>query len=187
MQKALSNATTACRCDSLWSITFTEHHYSKQFEQFAIYVIRLPTTHHLFQRHQPAKKRCKIWQLYPSWAVFSCQKKRWMVANCCNTYKVQHKVFENHRKSLIQASYVFIMSGQKWSILARNENLKLEGQTVLPDRSMLMGQKLKKMPKFKCHILTNFQTVYSILSCRSYLDFNQKGSDVMGNLYLSSF
>ena len=24
MQKALSNATTACRCDSLWSITFTE-------------------------------------------------------------------------------------------------------------------------------------------------------------------
>ena len=51
-------------------------------------------------------------------------------------------VFENHRKSLIQlfniaseASYVYILSGQKLIKDAKN------GQTVLPDRSDLIGQK----------------------------------------------
>ena len=36
------------------------------------------------------------------------------------------------------------------------------GQTVLPDRSVLIGQKLvdnAKIHKFKCDILSNFQTV----------------------------
>ena len=38
------------------------------------------------------------------------------------------------------------------------------GQTVLPDRSVLIGQKLVekgKIPKFKCDILSNFQTLWS--------------------------
>ena len=38
------------------------------------------------------------------------------------------------------------------------------GQTVLPDRSVLIGQKLvenAKMPKFKCDLLINFQTMWS--------------------------
>ena len=37
------------------------------------------------------------------------------------------------------------------------------GQTVLPDRSVLIGQKLvekAKIPKFKWDILSNFQTMY---------------------------
>ena len=34
------------------------------------------------------------------------------------------------------------------------------GQTVLPDRSLLIGQKLVKILKFKCDILSNFQTLW---------------------------
>ena len=64
-------------------------------------------------------------------------------------------MFENHLKSRIQhciaseASYVYILSGQKFTKNAKNgqvwrvfENLKTCGQTVLPDRSLLMVQKL---------------------------------------------
>ena len=39
------------------------------------------------------------------------------------------------------------------------------GQTVLPDRSILIGQKLvenAKIQKFKCDILSNFQTMNCI-------------------------
>ena len=39
---------------------------------------------------------------------------------------------------------------------------EFSGQTVLPDRSILMGQKLvenAKIQKFKCDILSNFQTM----------------------------
>ena len=32
-------------------------------------------------------------------------------------------------------------------------------KTVLPDRSGLKGQKFVEMPKFKCDILSNFQTM----------------------------
>ena len=38
------------------------------------------------------------------------------------------------------------------------------GQTVLPDMSVLIGQKLvenAKIKKFKCDILSNFQTMWS--------------------------
>ena len=69
-----------------------------------------------------------------------------------------------------EASYVYIFSGQKLTKIANNdpfwrvlENLKIAcGQIVLPDKSILIGQKLMenaKMPKFKCDILSNFQTM----------------------------
>ena len=68
-------------------------------------------------------------------------------------------VFENHTKSLIQhsseATYVCILSGQKWSILASFFKPETCGQTVLPDGSFLIGQKLvknAKIQKFKCDI-----------------------------------
>ena len=48
---------------------------------------------------------------------------------------------------------------QKWSILASFWEPEACAQTVLPDRSVLIGQKLVKMPKFKCDILDNFQTL----------------------------
>ena len=68
-----------------------------------------------------------------------------------------------------EASYVYILSGQKlidnaknWSILASFWKPKACGQTVLPDKSVLIGQELVKkvkIQKFKCDILSNFQTM----------------------------
>ena len=47
----------------------------------------------------------------------------------------------------------------KKSILASFWKLEACGQTVLPDRSVLVGQKLvesAKIQNFKCYILSNF-------------------------------
>ena len=73
-------------------------------------------------------------------------------------------VFENHRKSLIQhcVDKKFIKKCQKWSIMASFWKAKACGQTVLPDRLVLIGQKLvenAKLKKFKCEILSNFQSM----------------------------
>ena len=67
-----------------------------------------------------------------------------------------------------EASYVYILSGQKliknakkWSILASFWKPKACGQTVLPE-----GQKLvenAKIQKFKCDILSNFQTMCDLV------------------------
>ena len=61
-----------------------------------------------------------------------------------------------------EASYVYVLSGQKlmendkkWSILASFWKPEAFGQTVLPDRSVLIGQKMvenAKILKFKCDI-----------------------------------
>ena len=68
------------------------------------------------------------------------------------------------------ANYIYILSEQKFIKMPKVLNLasfwKLEanGQTVLPDRSILIGQKLvenAKIQKFKCDILSNFQTMWS--------------------------
>ena len=74
-------------------------------------------------------------------------------------------MFENHRKSLIRhcvRSELYIFSGQKliknakngpfWRVFIKPEAC---GQTVLPDRSVLIGQKLvenAKIQKFKYDI-----------------------------------
>ena len=50
-----------------------------------------------------------------------------------------------------------------WSILTIF--WKPEAQTVLPDMSVLIGQKLvrkAKIEKFKCDILSNFQTMCTV-------------------------
>ena len=69
-----------------------------------------------------------------------------------------------------EASYVYIFSGQKLIKIPKIVNLasfwKTEDccQTVLPDRSVLIGQKLvenAKIENFKCDILSNFQTLWS--------------------------
>ena len=87
-------------------------------------------------------------------------------------------MFENHRKSLIasEASYVYILSGQKLIKMPKMVHLgefwKPEacGQTVLPDRSVLW-QNWWKMPKFKCDILSNFQTMWPVQNeMETYLD-----------------
>ena len=68
-----------------------------------------------------------------------------------------------------EASYVYILSGQKlienakkWFILASFGKPKAFGQTVLPDKSALIGQKMVKMLKLKNSDATfksNFQTM----------------------------
>ena len=52
---------------------------------------------------------------------------------------------------------------QKWSILESFWKPEACSQTVLPARSVLIGQKLvenAKIQKFKCDILSNFQTMW---------------------------
>ena len=82
-------------------------------------------------------------------------------------------MFENHRKSLIKncerselrlhfeclSGQKLIKNGKKWFILASFSKPEACGQIVLPDRSVLIGQKLvenAKIQKFKCDILSNF-------------------------------
>ena len=70
-----------------------------------------------------------------------------------------------------KASYVYILNRQKliknakkWSILASFWKPEACGQTVLPDRSVLIGQKMvenAKIQKFKCDILGDFQTMWT--------------------------
>ena len=65
-----------------------------------------------------------------------------------------------------EASYIYILSGQKfiknakkWSILASFWKAEVCGQTVLPDRSILIGQKLvenARNKKLKWDILGDF-------------------------------
>ena len=49
------------------------------------------------------------------------------------------------------------------------------GQTVLPDKPLLIGQKLMKnakVEKFKCGIFSNFQTMYIfILDSKIHISF----------------
>ncbi len=74
-----------------------------------------------------------------------------------------------------EASYVYILSGQKCIINAKKCLILASfwkpeacGQTVLPDRSVLIGQKFVengKIQKFKCYILSNFQTICTYVFC----------------------
>ena len=57
-----------------------------------------------------------------------------------------------------------VLSGQKFMKNASFLKTEACSQTVLPDRSLLLGQKLfecAKIEKFKCDILTDFQTILS--------------------------
>ena len=68
---------------------------------------------------------------------------------------------ENAKIEKLKCDYVvdfqtLCKSGNFW-------NLEACGQTVLPDRSLLVGKKLAKnakIEKFKCDILDNFQTLW---------------------------
>ena len=59
-----------------------------------------------------------------------------------------------------EASYVYILSGQKWSILASFWRPEACGQTVLPDRSVLIGQKLVKNAKIKKKSNATFWVIF---------------------------
>ena len=77
-------------------------------------------------------------------------------------------VFENYRKSLIQHcerselrlhfEWTKVNSKrQKWSILASFWKPEVCGQTVLPDRSVLIGQKLVENAKIKKNQMRHFE------------------------------
>ena len=72
---------------------------------------------------------------------------------CTRCLKITEKVSFNIAS---EASYVYILSGQKLIKNAKNgpfwrvfEKPKVCGQTVLPDRSVLKGQKLVENAKIK--------------------------------------
>ena len=97
------------------------------------------------------------------WAYLKILLQKWVCARCL---KITEKVSFN---IVSEASYVYILSGQKFIQNAENRSILASfwqpeacGQTVLPDRSVLIGQKMvenAKIQKFKCDILSNFQTV----------------------------
>ena len=75
-------------------------------------------------------------------------------------------MFENHRKLTFniarEASYAYFLSGQNFIKKPKMVNFDEFLQTVLPDRSLLIGQKLVenvKIEKFKWDIMSNFQTL----------------------------
>ena len=77
------------------------------------------------------------------------------------------KVFENVLFNIAsEASYIYILSGQKFFKNAKKcQFWKPEacGQTVLPDRSFLIRQKLMgnaKIEELKCDILSHFHTLW---------------------------
>ena len=76
-----------------------------------------------------------------------------------------------------EASYVYILSGQKLIKNAQNVPFwKPEAcrQTELPDMSVLIWQTLvenAKIEKFKCDIWNNFQTMYRRWNHHSFLGF----------------
>ena len=89
-------------------------------------------------------------------------------------------MFENHRKSLIQhcerSELRLYFEWTKWSILASFWKPEASGQTVLPDRSLLIVQKLvgiAKIQKFKCNILSDFQTMrISVANCMTIVKWS---------------
>ena len=72
-------------------------------------------------------------------------------------------MFENHRKNIIQhCERSELRLHFQWTqVLFKNgKTAQFGGQTVLPDRSVLIGQKLvenAKIQTFKCDNLSNFQ------------------------------
>ena len=80
-------------------------------------------------------------------------------------------VFENHRKSCIQfckqSKLLLYFDWTKVSILASFWKPEACGQTVLPDRSFLVGPKLMenaKVQKLTCDILSEFQPLCTVLN-----------------------
>ena len=123
--------------------------------------------HHLFSNTRSTCQKIAYLQIFQLLITTRC-------------LKITEKVSFNIAS---EASYVYIFSGQKsikntkngpfWRVFRKPEAC---GQTVLPDRSVLIGQKLvenAKIKKFKCDILGDFQTLWCgyslvlILSMRS--------------------
>ena len=90
--------------------------------------------------------------------------------------------FENHRKSLVQRcerSELCLhfertkvnLKGQKWSIFASFWKFETYGQTVLPDRLLLRGQKLVKKAKIQMRHFGWFSnTVHTLDNSQSCLN-----------------
>ena len=117
----------------------------------------------------------KVLQLRHS--LVSAKKKSWQDERLFNqdffsTVARYLKITEKVSFNIVsEASYVYILSGQrfikkcqKWSNFASFWKPKPCGQTLLPDRSVLIGQKLVENAKIniiKCDILGDFQTLCS--------------------------
>ena len=104
--------------------------------------------------------------LYTKWDILG------KIFNPARCLKITEKVSFNIAS---EASYIYILSGQKFIKKVKNGQFwKTEacGQTVLPNRSILIGQKLMenaKIEKFKCDILGDFQTLCSSLQTATWM------------------
>ena len=97
------------------------------------------------------------WTDFFSRHTFPCEsfkKKAWMkitkLRYCSPCLKIAKKVAFNIAS---EASYIYILNGhkliKKWSILASFWKPDVCGQTVLPDRSLLIGQKSVEKAKIR--------------------------------------
>ena len=111
-----------------------------------------------------------IWDIVPDFVclLFLRLYNEWVKSNFQLTQCL--KIIEKVSFLIVsEVSYDYILSGQKFIKNAKNSqfwrvfgNIEASGQTVLPDRSIFIRQKLVKnaqIKKFKCDFLSNFQTM----------------------------
>ena len=111
--------------------------------------------------------------LMTSFLVNHIYEKRYPRENISVSYSITPRCLKITEKVSFniasEASSVYILSGQKlikkcqkWCLLASFWKPEACGQTVLPDRSVLIEQKLvenAKIQKFKCDILGDFDRI----------------------------
>ena len=74
--------------------------------------------------------------------------------------KKSHSTLRAKRATFTKKKIKNAKNGQFWRVF---ENLKFAVKQLLPDRSVLIGQKLvenAKIEKLKCNILSDFQTMW---------------------------
>ena len=99
--------------------------------------------------------------------------------------KITEKVSFNSA-SEASYSYVYILSGQKWSILASFLKPEASGQTVYQTGQLEIGQKLvenAKIEKFNCDILGDFQTLCPKLDHSTRVTKQQKQKSIVSAFF----
>ena len=103
-------------------------------------------------------------KMYVFYTYFKMVKRITETHGVWKSQKKSHSTLRAKRTTfLFWVDKSWLKNAQKWCILASFWKLEACGQTVLPDRSILIGQNLvgnAKIKKFKCDILSNFQTMW---------------------------
>ena len=79
-------------------------------------------------------------------------------------HECYHGVWKSQKKVSFniasEASYVYILNGQKLSILTSFRKSEACGQTVLPDRSLIIGQKIVENAKIQKNSNATFWVIF---------------------------